>query len=157
MKPVCLALLVLALSGLGAAPPGHAAEAAAVLLRVTQTGADGVALAPPRETLCPQQGCQMAAELKLAGFTLSYNTVITFVADGAYEALTALPPGAARIREFSQARPAPVFVPSTLANGASSKGGTLLRLLIDRASNPLPASGEPDAYLRLELMASPPS
>ena len=136
-----------------AASAARAESTKPMLLRVTQISAGGVAINTPRETQCPADGCTMAGELKLSSGTVSFNTVVTFVADGAYVALTALPAGAARIYEFTQARPAPIFLPS----GSKSSGPTVLRLTVDRSNGrtALFSTGEPDAYLRVELASSP--
>ncbi len=142
--PLLAALLLL--PAIAAAEPSKP-----VLLRVTQINAAGVALTTPRETLCPPDGCAMAGEMKLASGVVSFNTVVTFVADGAYVALTSLPPGAARIREFSQAMPAPVFLQTITA----THGTTLIRLVVDRAGTPSLRTGEPDAYLRVEFAPAP--
>jgi hypothetical protein len=143
---VALVLAALLLPAIACAEPGRP-----VLLRVTQINAAGTPLTTPRETLCPPDGCAMAGEMKLASGMLSFNTVVTFVADGAYVALTALPPGAARIREFSRARPAPVFLQAS----AASNGTTLIRLVVDRIGTPSLLTGEPDAYLRVEFAPAP--
>lgn len=141
---LCALALLVAAPAVAATAPGRQ-----LVLRVTQVDAAGAALATPRETVCPADGCQMAAELRLASGALSFNTVVTFVAGGAYVALAALPAGAARIREFSQARPEPIFLRS------KTGGSTVLGLVVDRTSAASSDTGEPDAYLRLELAPPP--
>ena len=149
-----LALICLAFLAVPVRPPEARAEPAGMLLRVTQVAQDGHNLTVPRETRCPQAGCEMAAELALPTGALSFNTVITFVTGGAYVAFTALPPGSARIREFTQLRAAPVFLPQR-----GEANATVLRLAVERSAaggrNSAAAlvAGEPDALLKLELVA----
>jgi hypothetical protein len=146
--------VLLALAVLSSSCAAFAAEPGEVLVRVTQIAADGHNLSAPLQMLCPKTGCQIASDLSVASVRISLNTVVTFVAGGAYVALTPLPPGTARIREFAQARPAPVFLPMRTATSVA-----VLRLEVELAGNAgqskaalaLLSNAEPDAYLKIEF------
>ncbi len=148
------ALFGLALLALLPGVHGAAAEPTGLLLRVTQVAQDGHNLAPPRQMLCPQAGCEMAGELTLPSGPVSFNTVVTFVTGGAYLAFASLPAGVARIREFTQLRPAPVFLPQRGVTNAN-----VLRLAVERSgvagrnSAAALVASEPDALLKVELAA----
>lgn len=118
------------------------------VVRVTQVQGDGRPMGAPRESDCPQNGCQVGIPLALGkSESLLVNTIVTFVSRGIYLSLEAAVPSSGRVREYGQSRPGTVFVPEPRSGSAVRQFG----LTVERDG--VPSIGAlPDAYLRVEII-----
>jgi hypothetical protein len=101
-------------SQLGAIPlvsPRAAAQASRMrTVRVTQVPRDGEPAREAREFACPETGCQQVLSLIVDDVAQSFLADIQFVSHGAYVTLQPRSVAIARVVEFRQGRPGPVFI-----------------------------------------------
>ncbi len=101
-------------SQLGAIPlvsPRAAAQASRVrTVRMTQVGKDGEPAREARAIACPETGCQQVLSLVVDDVAQTFLADIQFVSHGAYVTLQPRSVAIARVVEFRQGRPGPVFI-----------------------------------------------
>ena len=101
-------------SQLGAIPlvsPRAAAQASRLrTVRLTQVAKEGAPLGEAREIDCPETGCQQLLSLVVGEVALTFLADFQFVSHGAYVTLQPRSVAIARVVEFRQGRPGPVFI-----------------------------------------------
>jgi len=101
-------------SQLGAIPlvsPRAAGQASRLrTVRLVQLAKEGAPMGEAREIDCPETGCQQLLSLVVGEVALTFLADFQFVGDGAYVTLQPRSVAIARVVEFRQGRPGPVFI-----------------------------------------------